>query len=123
MITPDQLSCITQQYTNIPADIMQQWIDILSPKILPHWRTSHAVANFYIKTFALCAQKLQHTYPNASNETLTPVALTKTLQRLSASAAIPEHAAVFTELWNARKPELMKQITLLDCTNPWRMSK
>lgn len=117
MITTEVAMTIAKQHLDIPRAAIQEWVKVLTPDILHHAKTSHTVAQFYLKVFAVQYRKLQHTYPNAKPELVTPVAVARAAQKLTASAVIHEHADYFMQMWQNRAWQLQSQETQLTKTN------
>lgn len=118
MVTTEVAMMVAKQHLDIPRAAIQEWIEALTPDILHHKRTSRTVVQFYLKVFAVQYRKLQHAYPNAKADVITPVAIARTTQKLSTSAVISEHADCFTQMWQDRMWQLQSQENQLVKTNP-----
>lgn len=117
MITTEVAMSIAKQHLDIPRAAIQEWVEVLTPDVLHHTKTSRTVMQFYLKVFAVQYRKLQHTYPNAKPELVTPVAITRATQKLTTSAVIHEHADYFQQMWQNRAWQLQSQETQLNKTN------
>lgn len=117
MITREVAMTIAKQHLDIPCTALQEWIELLTPDVFHHTKTSRTVAQFYLKVFAVQYRKVQHAYPNAKPELVTPVAITRTAHKLTTSAVIHEHANYFMQMWQNRASQLPNQEAQLTKTN------
>lgn len=118
MVTTECTMNIAKQHLDIPEAAMQEWVNVLTPDILGHKRTSNTVVQFYLKAFVLQYRKLQHAYPYAQQNIITPVAIARTVQRLTSSSVIQEHAQHFTRMWKLYVIDLQNRENQINKTNP-----